>query len=119
MWYAAHTIMRYRYLDTQTDSLVGYENILIISAQNPADAIARARIAGREDEVLTPGHSLDGRPAHLVFAGVKKVVECCLTPGAPDVFSDGNEITYNDIVAASEADFLAFIRGGKASVTIS
>ena len=119
MWYAAHVIMRYRYADTSTDSLVGYENVFLVKADSPAAAIERARELGSDDEIRTEGSSLNGRRAHLIMIGVKKVVECLLTPGSPELLSDGDEITYNELVAKSESDFASFVRGEFAEIEIA
>jgi len=119
MWYAAHVIMRYRYTDTTTDSLAGYENVLLVQADSPAAAIERARDLGNDEEIRTEGCSLDGRPVHLTMVGVKKVVECLLTPRSSELLSDGNEITYNDLVAKSDSDFASFVRGEFAEIEIA
>ena len=35
------------------------------------------------------------------------------------MFSEGSEITYNDVSAESEADFEAFLRGEQANIAIT
>ena len=80
---------------------------------------SHAKAHGIDDEIRSAGHSLNQRPVHLVFAGVKKVVECRLTPGNPELFSDGNEITYNEIVMETEADFALFVKGEMATLEIA
>ncbi len=73
--------MRYHFVETRAKSLVGYENILIIDASSPEEAIARAAELSKEDEVRTDGHWLNEQSVHLLFEGVKKVVECQFRPG--------------------------------------
>ena len=82
MWYAAHVLMRYHFVETRAKSLVGYENILIIDASSPEEAIARATELSKDDEVRTDGHWLNEQPVHLLFEGVKKGVECQFRPGS-------------------------------------
>lgn len=110
MWFAAHVIMRYHFLDTNTGSLEGYENVIIVNADNPTEAFDRARSIAKEDEIRGDGHYLDDRPVALLVAGVRKVVECRLTPG-DRTFSEGSEITYNDIQADTVSEFDAFVQG--------
>jgi hypothetical protein len=65
-----------------------------------------------EDESLT----INGRPARLVFGGVRKLISCAAAPESPgpstaETIEDGVEATYSFLVVSSRRELDALIKG--------
>jgi hypothetical protein len=112
-WFAALVIMHYEMTDGPQDRYSGYENIFLVEADTPARALERGAVLGREDETDCRGTlTVDGRPARLVFDGVRKVVEVQHVPHGRRPAA-GDEITYSEFEVA-DADQLRRFASGEA-----
>jgi hypothetical protein len=93
-WFAAHAIFYFRFKDGVQDSYHVWENIYLVEAGTFDEAQEKARAIA-----LTHGGDdngtlhFSGRPAELVFKGVRKVVTCVDESERP---TDRTELTYSD-----------------------
>ena len=112
-WFAAHVVMHFQLTNGPQDRHTGYENIYLVEADTPKQAIDRGAELGREDETDCSGTlTVDGQSARLVFVGVRKVVKVLHTPGnsAP---AAGDEISYSEFEVA-DGDILRRFAAGEA-----
>ena len=110
-WFAAHVIMHFELTDGPQDRLTGYENIFLVEADTPAQAIERGAAFGREDEGDSSSTlTVDGRPARLVFDGVRKVVKVLHAPGSKQLAS-GDEVSYSEFEIADRDHLRQFATG--------
>jgi hypothetical protein len=110
-WFAAHVVMHYQLTDGPQDRYTGYENIFLVEAETPDQAIERGRARGREDETDCAGTmTMDGRAARLAFVGVRKVVKVQNAPGGRHPAA-GDEITYSEFEVADSDELRRFATG--------
>jgi hypothetical protein len=108
-WYAASVIMYTRFKEGEQEKYPLYENVFLIQAETDNGAIEKARRRGMEDEGDSNGtYSYEGRPATLVFAGVRKVIK---TQGADERPADGTEITYSEMEVDTQEALLKLANG--------
>src|SRR5579871_4829533 len=108
-WYAAHIVMVIRLQNGHQTRFPVWENIVLISANSLDEAFVKAEAHGQsdesqEDEAFTWG----GKPARLVFKGVRKLTECVSPEERPD---DGTEVTFNELELNSAKAVAAFAAG--------
>jgi uncharacterized protein DUF4288 len=115
-WYAAHVVLYHEFREGSQEEYPVMENVYLVHAANEDEALAKAEKRGRsacvEDESLT----VDGRPARLVFGGVRKLISCASAPESPgpstaEVIEDGVEATYSFLVVSSRKELDALIKG--------
>lgn len=115
-WYVAHCVMLMRFRDGPQDAFTGYENMFLLRANSFEDANLAAEARARQDESWgDPSLESSGRPAVLVFAGVRKVVA---VEGDPAEITSGVEVSYNDVAFDDETAFQKFVNGDEVNVTI-
>lgn len=119
-WYAASVILVFRLKTGRQRSFPVWENVYLIEAGNDAEARQRAEELGRA-ETAQEGIELNGKPAELVFGGVRKVVSCAADPAVPgesmvSKLYDGVEATYSSLVVKSRADLEKLIKGKPVTV---
>ena len=117
-WYAAHIVTYFRRKRSpQPRRFVVWENVVLIRAASDEEAFARAEERGRRD-AGDPDESLriNGRPAEMVFAGVRKVVLCQDEDRRP---GDGTEVTYTEMQLGSEEMIRKLVAGEPVSATIA
>src|SRR5262245_54372216 len=98
-WYAAHLIEYIKLREGVQKMFPILENIVLIEANNPEEALKEADRIGKEfysgpDETLR----LNDEPADSVFGGVRKVVECQdIWPRGDDDLPPGHgtEVSYS------------------------
>jgi hypothetical protein len=116
-WYAAHMIQYFKYRQGRQRSFLVWENIVLIRASNSDEAYAKAEKMGREEEAIDdPSLRIGGHPAKMVFAGVRKVVECLDCDRRP---GDGTEVSYTEMELRSEAAIRSLVAGDSVGVTIA
>lgn len=100
-WYAAHLDYYFKLRTGKQRSFRVWENIVLIRASDADEAYDKAEERGRQ-EVADDDPSLtwDGRPARMVFAGVRKVTSCTDEDKRP---GDGTEVTYLEMELDSES----------------
>jgi hypothetical protein len=121
-WYAAHTIVYAQFNDGIQDTYPTYENVILIEAESVEAARLEAERIARA-ETNASDVTVDGRPARLTFAGIRKLVECQDTTIAETERKNepfrplhGTELTYSYLVVASAEDFHKLVHGEPALV---
>jgi hypothetical protein len=110
-WYAAHVVMHYELAGESQDGFAGYENIFLVEADTPARAQECGADYGRADETDCSGTlTVNGRPARLVFDGVRKVVEVLHAPGGSHPAA-GDEVSYSEFEVADRDHLRRFAAG--------
>ena len=119
-WFGASVIMVIRFQDGVQDRYPPWENVILVDALSAEDAYAKAERYGREDE-SSQDESLtwEGRPAQLVFGGVRKVIEIRNASMARDQPGDGAEITYSQFDLDSDESLSKLIKGEEVRVLYS
>jgi hypothetical protein len=98
-----------KFKDGVQDKYPVWENVLLVEAESFDGALEKAEIRGREDEGDSGGTYLwESRPATLVFAGVRKVIECKNANHPP---GDGTEITYSEMEVENEDALTKLVNG--------
>jgi hypothetical protein len=116
-WYAAHMIQYFKYRQGRQRSFMVWENIVLIRARNAEEAYAKAERIGREEEAFDDESlRVDGHPAQLLFAGVRKVVLCLDPDRRP---GDGTEVSYTEMELRSEEDVRKLVAGESIAVKIA
>ncbi len=115
-WYAASVVMYFQLKDEPQDEFYVWENVYLIEAPDAAQARQKAEAFGRLEEgddgnTLT----LNGKPARMVFGGIRKLLTCSPSllsrTGDNEKVEDGMEATYSAFTVASREKLDALIRG--------
>lgn len=113
-WYAAHLILYVKLNDHTQRKYPIWENIVLIKARTDEEALAKAEKRGRDDEGDDDGtFRWGGKPAHWVFAGVRKVTLCEDPETRPD---DGTEVSYTELEVDSEQAVRKLVAGQPVAV---
>ena len=112
-WFGAHCLMLVEFLDGNQDSFFLWENILLISADTPEEAAGKASDLSRQQEGRQTNFTREGRPAKVVFAGLRKVVSCDVPD---DGRLDGMEVSYNELIVSNRSDLVKLCRGEEVCV---
>jgi hypothetical protein len=116
--YAAHIIMAVRYRSGTQNRFPCYENVVLIEADDPDEAMRRAEEYGAEEARHDdPTFTWGGQPAYWQFAGVRKLIECRTLGDPEDRLRDGTELTYSQLEVSSEKDLKKLVEGEPVSVT--
>ena len=121
-WYAASVVMFFRLKSGRQKKFSAWENVYLIASNSPEEAMVRAEELGQgsastSDEGVTWG----GKPADIVFGGVRKLLTCAADPASGEMspvtkLHDGVEATYSTFTVKSRAELDALIRGDAVSV---
>ena len=97
---------------TSKKNLVVWENVMLTEADSPEKALEKAEKRAREDaEDCSDGLTLNGRPAEMVFVGIRKLIEVRTVEDIEDKPADGSEVTYSEFVLDSEEDLRKLAAG--------
>lgn len=108
-WYAVSTIMYAKFKDGNQNQFPVWENVILVVADSPDEALGKATRIAREEEGDSSGTFLyEKRPATMTFGGIRKVIECKNSESRPD---DGTEITYSVLQVNTQEEFDKLIRG--------
>jgi hypothetical protein len=104
MWYCVHALLHFESNETnqnnQTETLV-WEHMYLIEAHDPDEARDKGEVRARKDESSPSDHvTLDGQPARLRFATIRKVVECQDLDPKTNAPADGTELSYSEYIAS-------------------
>lgn len=98
-WYAAHAVHYFRLKSGEQDSYPVWENVYLISAETPEQALAEAETLANDDTGDSDGTlTLDDKPAEMIFAGIRKLITVS-HGGVMGELTSGDEITYSEFVA--------------------
>src|SRR5947209_5408588 len=106
-WFAAHIVMVVKLKSERQTRFPVWENIVLLEAESPDEAFAKAEHVGRKGEGDDGGSfRWGGRPARWEFAGVRKLTECVTFQDRP---GDETEISFNELELDSQeaVDLLA------------
>lgn len=115
-WYAAHVVLYHELREGPQEEYPVMENVYLVHAVNEDEAFAKAERRGHsacvEDESLT----VEGRPARLVFGGVRKLISCATPtessgPSTAEAIEDGVEATYSFLRVSSRKELDDLIKG--------
>jgi hypothetical protein len=108
-WYSARLILYTKFLDGNQDFYPVMENIVMIHADTSDEAFDRADRKGEAEASASvdSSYTYDGRPAILVFAGVRKLNECLeyfdpAQQSSGGTEENGTEVTYSSFMLDSE-----------------
>jgi Domain of unknown function (DUF4288) len=119
-WYAASAIVVTKLGSGEQDEYPVYENVYLIEASSPDEALQKADAIGRANDIDDPSLTLNGLPARDCFVGIRKlitVVNPC--SGEPDKERPyhGTEVTYARYTLRSEDDIKKLTQGEPVSLT--
>lgn len=116
-WYAVHALHFFQYKNGRQDDYLVWEHVYLIHAESFHDARQRGEQRAKHDEGDSKSTlTLNDRPARLVFARIRKVVECQdldLESGQP---IDGTELSYSEFTTSPEE--FAKLSSGKSAVVV-
>jgi hypothetical protein len=94
-----------------------WERVLLVRADDPDDAVRKASEFG-ESDVKTNSVDLvdDGKPAELVFMGVRKLREVETAGAAGGALGDVTEVSASEMAVANRADLIKLARGNEVVV---
>lgn len=97
-WYAAHAILYFRLKSGQQDTYPIWENVYLVSAESPENALAAAKALAMEASGDSGGTlTLYDQPAELIYAGIRKLITVAHY-GITEELASGDEITYSEYV---------------------
>lgn len=119
LWFAAHVVLYFDERRRRQATFVAWENVYLIFARNVRQAAKKAEQLGRAECVEDAGLTVNGRPARMVFGGVRKVLWCAANPAAQDgllvpqvpVMYSGVEATFSEFVVRGRKQLRALIAG--------
>jgi Domain of unknown function (DUF4288) len=120
-WYAAHAIVSYRTIKPSKGEIDVYENVILISAKDGAEAHNKAQQFGEayivKDETLT---TMEGEPLEESFVGIRKIIEISnpFSPGPDSAIPvDGAEITYSSFKVKDEQALADLVNGDEVLIS--
>ena len=93
-----------------------WERVVVVRADDPNDATQKASEFGLRDAAANSDGLIDnGRPAELVFMGVRKLREVD-SSGSGGQLGDVTEVSASEMEVANRQDLLNLARGGEVVV---
>ena len=90
-----------------------WERIVVVRADDPDDATQKASEFGLRDAAANSEGLIDqGRPAELVFMGIRKLREVDLSSSGGQL-GDVTEVSASEMEVATREDLLKLARGGE------
>jgi hypothetical protein len=115
-WFAAHAIMYFKLKDVAQDRFAIWENVYLIEAENDDEAWEKAEAWARQEEGDSDGSlTVDGQPATLVFAGIRKIITVSHWEEEGRL-RHGDEITYSEFQVSDEESIRELVAGEEVSV---
>lgn len=109
-WYAAHIVMQIA--SANEERIVAWENIVLIEADDTAQAFANADSHGYASEGDSDGTmTWEGVPARFVYRGTRRLVSLSNPTDIYNAPSNGCELTYLQINLPSEQALQDFLDG--------
>ncbi len=113
-WYAAHAMMYVKFKDGLQDKYPVWENIILIEANDSAEAFAKAETRAKENEGdCDATFTWEGRPATWCLAGIRKLLTCQNYHERP---GNGTEITYLEMEISNHENFLKLLNGESVAI---
>jgi hypothetical protein len=94
-----------------------WERVLLVRAGDPDEAMRKASEFGQADAAANSDDLMDeGKPAELIFMGVRKLREVDAPRSASGTPDDVTEVSASEMSVASRADLLKLTRGNEVIV---
>jgi hypothetical protein len=113
-WYAAHLVEYLRLHEKEQKDFFVFENVVLVQASTTEEAFAKAEAYGR-DYVSDAPCWWRGKPATMVFGGVRKLTTCLDSEQRP---KDGTEVTYLNLLVTGKSNFQRYLGNEPAVVTV-
>lgn len=114
LWYAADTIVTTRPRKSHKSEIGGYENVILIEAEDGDEAERKARKYAQESIIDDPSLTVDGESAVDSFVGIRKIIAVS-NPWPLDQDGDrpvdGTEITYSKFAVKDECTLTKLASG--------
>ncbi len=117
-WYAAHVIISVKFREGPQGAIPVYENVFLVEGESDEQVRAKAEALGRADEVHDESRTWEGRPADMVFEGIRKVIEIQSPPSMMEknIPIDGSEVTYSNFQVESEEALQRLVNGEEVDI---
>ena len=121
-WWAAHVVLYLKESRARQATFLAEENVYLVRARGEAEARKRGASLGRAECVPDNSLRVNGRPAKIVFGGVRRVTWCAADPRSETKWPwvrklrPGVEATFSTFVVRSRSDLDALIEGRSVSV---
>ncbi len=113
-WFAASVIIGIRRIDMPNGPTLAYENIILIEADTPDEALTKAKEYGGAEVSVDDGFTIDDKPAIKSLVGVRKLINVS-NPYPLDLDKDrpttGTEITYSLFEVENSEDLAKLAKG--------
>lgn len=121
IWFAAHALFYFKLKKGKQTTFTVMENVYLVHARNGNEARSRAEALAQAEAVADDSLTVDGKPAVMVFAGLRKILWCAADPsrpGGPEVEKvyDGIEATYSTFTVQGRRELKALLEGKRATV---
>jgi hypothetical protein len=97
-WFTVSVLVALKLDESSGGPIAVYENMYLVEASDSAEARAKAQRLGTAEATVKNSLTIDGKPAHSEFVGVRKIIEVRnphpLDPSS-DRPTDGTEVTYS------------------------
>ena len=96
-WYCAHIIIGIRKKADDQSPISVEEDVVLLEADSFDEAMKKAEILGKQEEMLDDALTVNDMPAIRIFAGVRKVISIRneMPPADEVPPSHGSEVTYS------------------------
>jgi hypothetical protein len=112
-YHAAHVVMYAELLDGPQECFLIREHIILIASASNDEAWDKAEARAREMADAATIISVDGRPARMVLAGIRKLTACEDSPPG-----DLTEVTYLELSVADQDSLDRLAAGASVSAEV-
>lgn len=119
-WFAASLIVSIRPIIPDESPITVFENVILIEAENPKDAAAKARVFATEEPGADEGLTVNGKPARTTVEGIRKLVTVSnVWPHDQEIDrpTTGTEITYSKFELKNDQALLDIVAGKQVEIT--
>jgi len=115
-WYAAHAIMYFKLKGATQERFTIWENVFLIESEDSDSAWVKAVEWAKREEGDSDGSlTVDGQPATLVFAGIRKLITVSHWEQEGKL-KHGDEITYSEFQVSNEESIRELVAGNEVAV---
>jgi hypothetical protein len=115
-WFAAHAILYFKLKAGGQEKFTVWENVYLIEAGDSDEAWEKAEAWAKQEEGDSDGFlQVDGRPATMVYAGIRKMITVSHWEEEGRL-GHGDEITYSEFQVPDEKSIRELVDGAEVSV---
>lgn len=119
-WYAAHIVYATQRTDRKNGPFLVEEQVYIVEGKSRDEALQQANVLAHNNLLVDETLTLDGKPATIFFAGIRKLVSVACPDGiqqdAPAPIAKA-EVTYSFFKVKNRNSLKKFIDGQAVQVT--